>query len=79
MAGMIDWVESTLLKEIDTTFSSSFALDKKNSNLLLKRLVERIGDESSEPGILWPEDISNLIALQQYAVRVKRFSFEVRY
>ena len=66
MGGITDWVDSSVLSEIDTTFSSTFVQNEKGSNLQLKRLPFQ-GPVGAQQ-YLWTKDVSNPLELQDYAV-----------
>jgi len=69
MSGIIDWVDSSVLSGIDSTFSTTFSLTEKDSNLQLKRLrsASELDGDAEVLGYLWSRDISNVEDLQKYA------------
>lgn len=66
----IEWVDSTVLEDIDITFKKTFVLDKKDSNLVLKilRPVSETSGDSEALKFLWTTDISNFEELQDFSV-----------
>ena len=66
MSGIIDWVDSSVLCGIDSTFSATFS-SEKDSSLQLKRLRDREelnGDADVTPH-LWSTHISSAEELQE--------------
>lgn len=68
-----DWVDSSVVAEIDKTFSSTFSRSQ-DSRLQLKRLrgPTECGGDVASPHCLLSNDISTKEELQSFAVRLCR-------
>lgn len=66
----IEWVDSTVVEDVDITFEKTFVLNQKDSNLVLKRLrpVTETSEDSESSKYLWTTDISTIEDLQNYSV-----------
>ncbi|KUJ21645.1 uncharacterized protein LY89DRAFT_729158 [Mollisia scopiformis] len=67
----IEWVDSTVIEDIDITFKQTFVLDKKDSNLVLKRLrpISETNGDSEALKFLWTTDVSDFEAIQNFSHR----------
>ncbi len=77
-AETFDWVESSILEEIDVDFTKTFCRDPADSDLQVSRFCERINDiEKDWRGhSVWRNSISSLTELQHFAVSPTPYNFD---
>jgi hypothetical protein len=74
MISTIDWVDSSVITEIDVdqTFSKTFSSDS-DSRLQLKRLRRAVQSpgETNPPPYVWSQDVTTMVELQSQDVSTK--------
>lgn len=74
MISTIDWVDSSVITEIDfdQTFSKTFSSDR-DSRLQLKRLIRAVQSpgETNPPPYVWSQDVATTVELQSQDVSTK--------